>query len=116
MGIQYLYDDGYPPSSGKKRQYPEDGLVFCPDGNGGGTYGVLDGVSFYPPRTGPPLYDGLTQGMIATRVVAATFLNPVSEGMAIPEILEEANRVVLEEAVKVHGLSLEEPELQSHFS
>ena len=102
MKTSYLYD------SGGKRQYPEDEMMFSPDEHGG-IFGVLDGVSFYAPDDGPRLFDGLTQGQLAVRIVKRTFFycrqtDPVGETLIL------ANKG-LGLIGKSNGLKLEEPEL-----
>lgn len=107
MGIEYFYDDGFPPEKGM-RPYPEDGIIFSPRNNGSGVFGVLDGVSFYAPATGPSLFDGLTQGQLAVCVVQSAFLS-AKPGELITETLVAANIMLRRDGQK-YGLSLEQPE------
>lgn len=108
MGTEYLYDDGFPKEKGM-RPYPEDGIILCPKNDNGSFFGVLDGVSFYTPATGPSLFNGLTQGQLAVRIVQSAFLL-AKPGEPATETLIVANNILRGESEK-HGLSLEQPEL-----
>lgn len=107
MGIEYLYDDGFPLAKGT-RPYPEDGIVFCPRNSNGSVFGVLDGVSFYAPAAGPSLFGGLTQGQLAVWIVQRAFLS-ARPGWPITETLVAANNSLRQESIRYH-LYLDEPE------
>lgn len=107
MGIEYLYDDGFPATKGV-RPYSEDGVIFCPGIGWDCVLGVLDGVSFYHPALGHTLFDGITQGQLAVRLTSRAFLS-AKLGEPLAKTLMTANNLIRRESEK-YGLSLEEPE------